>query len=177
MGGILMFETERLTVAPIEVKHLDDLYLVYSSNPDYLWITEGIADGVGVYTRDQMLRDLQVAEWTGRTPLGVFRREDRKLIGILEYWERSDTDGMPWLGLLMIHRDCQRRGFGRESAEGFLQWAVSQGWPEVRLGVVEENRDALPFWRALGFREYETKEKRFPSGMKQVICMRYVTAP
>ncbi|MDN4592834.1 GNAT family N-acetyltransferase [Polycladomyces subterraneus] len=172
-----MFETQRLTVARIEDEHLDDLYHVYLSNSDYLRITEGTPDGVGVYTRDQMLRDLQVAEWTGRTSLGVFRREDRKLIGVLEYWERSDTDGMPWLGLLMIHRDCQRRGFGRESAEGFLQWVVARGWPEVRLGVVEENVDALPFWRALGFREYERKEKRFPSGVKQVICLRYEPAP
>lgn len=80
---------------------------------------------------------------------------------------------MPWLGLLMIHRDFQRRGFGRESAGGFLQWAATQGWPEVRLGVVKENRDALSFWRALGFREYERKEKRLPSGVKQIICMRY----
>jgi RimJ/RimL family protein N-acetyltransferase len=168
-----VFETQRLTVAPIEDEHLNELYLVYLSNPDYLRLTEGTPDGVGVYTRDQMLRDLQVAEWTGRIPLGVFRREDRKLIGILEYWERSDTDGMPWLGLLMIHRDFQRRGFGRESAGGFLQWAATQGWPEVRLGVVKENRDALSFWRALGFREYERKEKRLPSGVKQIICMRY----
>jgi len=171
-----MFETERLTVAPIGDGYLNDLYLVYLSNPDYLHITEGITDGVGVYTRDQMLRDLQVAEWTGRTPLGVIRREDRKLIGILEYWERSDTDGMPWLGLLMIRRDCQRRGFGREAAKGFLRWAADRGWPEVRLGVVEDNRAALSFWRALGFREYETREKRFPAGVKQVICMRYETA-
>ncbi|BCU83325.1 hypothetical protein JIR001_31080 [Polycladomyces abyssicola] len=79
-----MFETQRLTVAPIEDEHLNELYLVYLSNPDYLCLTEGTPDGVGVYTRDQMLRDLQVAEWTGRIPLGVFRREDRKLIGILD---------------------------------------------------------------------------------------------
>src|SRR5690606_40241355 len=76
-----MFATERLTVAPIEEEHLDDLFAVYVSNPDYLRLTEGTADGVGVYSKEQMLRDLQVAEWTGRTPLGVFLREGRQLIG------------------------------------------------------------------------------------------------
>jgi len=168
-----MFATERLTVAPIEEEHLDDLFAVYVSNPDYLRLTEGTADGVGVYSKEQMLRDLQVAEWTGRTPLGVFLREGRQLIGFLEYWERADTDGKPWLGLLMIHRDYQRRGFGSEIATGFLDWAKFRGWPEVRIGVLEENKKALAFWRSLGFEPYASKEKRMVSGLKNVVCMRY----
>lgn len=168
-----MFATERLMVARIDEDHLDDLYAVHVSNPDYLRLTEGTSDEVGVYSKDQMLRDLQVAEWTGRTPLGVFLREGHKLIGFLEYWEQAETDGKPWLGLLMIHRDYQRRGFGSEITKGFLRWAESRGWPEVRIGVLEENEKALAFWRSLGFEPYAVKEKRMPSGLKSVVCMRY----
>jgi RimJ/RimL family protein N-acetyltransferase len=168
-----MFATERLTVAPIHEDHLDDLYAVHVSNPAYLRLTEGTSDGVGVYSKEQMLRDLQVAEWTGRTPLGVFLREGHKLIGFLEFWERAETDGKPWLGLLMIHRDFQRRGFGSEIAKGFLRWAESRGWPEVRIGVLEGNEKVLAFWHSLGFEPYTIKEKRMPSGLKSVVCMRY----
>ncbi|MDN4593013.1 hypothetical protein [Polycladomyces subterraneus] len=57
-----MFATERLTVPPIDEDHLDDLYAVYISSPDYLRLTEGTSDGVDVCSKEQMLRDLQVAE-------------------------------------------------------------------------------------------------------------------
>ena len=77
------------------------------------------------------------------------------------------------LGLLMIHRDYQRQGYGREIAEEFLHWAESRNWPEIRIGVLEENTGALAFWRSLGFEQYDVKEKRMPGGIKNVICMRY----
>jgi RimJ/RimL family protein N-acetyltransferase len=167
-----MFSTERLAVSPIREEHFDDLYAVYLSNPDYLRMTEGTDDGVGVYTKEQMLRDLQVAEWTGRTPLGVFLRAERKLIGVLEYWEQADTDGKPWVGLLMIHRDHQRKGYGAEVAKAFLRFAEECGWPEVRLGVLKDNESALAFWSSLGFEPFDIREKRLPAGLKKVICMR-----
>ena len=168
-----MFTTERLTIGPIEEDHLDDLYAVYVSNPDFLQLTEGTTYGVGVYSKEQMLRDLHVAEWTGRTPCGVFLREKHELIGFLEYWERAETDKKPWLGLLMIHRDYQRRGFGLEIVKGFLRWTEFLGWAEVRIGILEQNEKSLFFWRSLGFEPYEVKEKRMPSGLKNVVCMRY----
>jgi GNAT superfamily N-acetyltransferase len=73
----------------------------------------------------------------------------------------------------MIHRDFQRRGFGSEIAKGFLRWAESRGWPEVRIGVLEGNEKVLAFWHSLGFEPYTIKEKRMPSGLKSVVCMRY----
>jgi GNAT superfamily N-acetyltransferase len=106
--------------------------------------------------------------------LGVFLREGHERIGFLEYWERAETDGKPWVGLLMIHRDYQRQGFGSEIAKGFLRWAESRGWPEVRVGVLEENKEALAFCRSLGFEPYAVKEKRMPSGLKNVVFMRYL---
>lgn len=168
-----MFSTNRLHIKPIEAIHVDCLYQVYMSNPDYVNLAEGTNDGIGTYTKEQMLRDLHIAELTGRKVIGIFKKEDQNLIGFLEYWEKADVDQMPWLGLVIIHKKYQRKGYGTEVTKAFLQWATSAGWPEVRIAVVEDLKDVLSFWQSLGFQPFAKQEKRFPSGMKQLVCMKY----
>lgn len=167
-----MFVTQRLQVAHMEETHVQALYQVYQSNKDYLQLTEGTGDGVGVYTEEQMLRDFQLAEWMGRKTLGIFLRERMKLIGVLEYMEQAE-DGRPWIGLIMIHGRDQRCGFGSEALSAFLRRAQDRGWHEIRAAVMEENHAALKFLDHLRFERYAVKQKRTPSGIKQFICLQY----
>ncbi|AKM17832.1 GNAT family N-acetyltransferase [Geobacillus stearothermophilus] len=168
-----MFETDRLLIKPIESIHVNALYEIYMSNPDYVNLTEGTTDGEGSYTKEQMLRDLHIAELTGRQVMGIFKKMDQEMIGFLEYWEKADVDQMPWLGLLIIHKKYQGKGYGTEVTKGFLQWATSVGWPEVRIAVVKDLKDVVSFWQSFGFLPFAEKDKRFPSGMKQLVCMKY----
>ncbi|QKG84418.1 GNAT family N-acetyltransferase [Kroppenstedtia pulmonis] len=164
-----MFSTKRLHTAPIEEQHFHELHAVHLSNPEYLLM----AEGEETFTKEKMLQELRNAKEAGRTPLGVFLSKDNELVGFLEYWEQAETDGKPWIGLLMIHHDHQRSGYGSEIAKGFLRWAESKGWYEVRIGVLDKNKEAFLFWRSLGFEVFEVKETKMPSGIKTVFCMRH----
>ncbi len=58
------------------------------------------------------------------------------------------------IGLLLLAEPWQRQGFGR-AFERLVARTLAD-WPEittVRIGVVENNADALAFWRKLGYRE------------------------
>ncbi|MED3645196.1 GNAT family N-acetyltransferase [Caldifermentibacillus hisashii] len=124
-----MFGSKRLYASLIKEDDLEELYQIYISNKDYLQLTEGISDGIGVYTKEQ------VAEWMGRKTLGIYMRDNMKLIGVLEYMERA-VDGNPWIGLIMIHNQYQSQGYGSEFLKSFLCWAQHQGWNEIRAVVI-----------------------------------------
>lgn len=78
MRGRNMFGSKRLYASLIKEDDLEELYEIYISNKDYLQLTEGISDGIGVYTKEQMLWDFQVAEWMGRKTLGIYIRDNMK---------------------------------------------------------------------------------------------------
>jgi hypothetical protein len=67
-----MFGSKRLYASLIKEDDLEELYQIYISNKDYPQLTEGISDGIGVYTKEQ------VAEWMGRKTLGIYMRDNMK---------------------------------------------------------------------------------------------------
>jgi ribosomal protein S18 acetylase RimI-like enzyme len=60
------------------------------------------------------------------------------------------TSDVAYLGLLLVHPDHQRRGFGRQLYQHTREVAAL---PRVRIAVLDNNPDALAFWRRLGFTE------------------------
>ncbi len=79
---------------------------------------------------------------------------DDTMIGCAEVirgWPRIDIG---FIGLLMLSEKYQGLGYGRLSFNE-LEKCIST-WPEItrlRLAIVESNKPAFPFWRALGFNE------------------------
>jgi diamine N-acetyltransferase len=54
---------------------------------------------------------------------------------------------------LMIDRRFQGRGFGRGALEAIVELIRSRGLPTIRLSVVQDNEQALEFYRRNGFAE------------------------
>ncbi|HEY9294418.1 MAG TPA: GNAT family N-acetyltransferase [Microlunatus sp.] len=83
--------------------------------------------------------------WAGRDELA-------SVVDLLRGYPAADC---AFVGLLLVRFELQGTGLGRQTWQE-VEGLVS-GWPEIRrfrLAVVETNaRTALPFWRALGFRE------------------------
>ncbi|MFB7829423.1 GNAT family N-acetyltransferase [Streptomyces hydrogenans] len=63
------------------------------------------------------------------------------------------ADPDPWLGLLMVHADERRAGFGRRLAGHVEDGFRTAGRAGLRLAVLENNPTALAFWTALGYEE------------------------
>ncbi len=61
--------------------------------------------------------------------------------------------GMAWLGLVLVGREHQRQGLGRELVRALELEVARLRWTELRLAVLTGNGAALSFWRALGYSE------------------------
>jgi ribosomal protein S18 acetylase RimI-like enzyme len=83
--------------------------------------------------------------------LGVREPASGRLVGLMEAVRGYPAEGTWYVGLLLLLPEQRGRGLGRAVARAFEAWAAAQDADRIMLSVVEENRRALRFWRALGF--------------------------
>ncbi len=84
---------------------------------------------------------------------------DHQLIGCAGMLRGFRTDNRVMLGLLLISEKYQGQGNGARAYADLEKIITS--WPgidTVRLGVIETNLAAFPFWRKMGF--IETGERK-----------------
>ena len=150
---MLELETRRLRLREATADDLPALLTVYVSNPDFIRMREGSRGEPGYYDLEMMQRDWQIAQiMPGRVMMGIWHKETEQLIGVADFLDENHSDGMPWLGLLMIASPFHRQGFGTEAFSRLADhFRADRGWTVMRLGVRPENVSALAFWRHLGF--------------------------
>jgi GNAT superfamily N-acetyltransferase len=162
----LMFQTRRLVMTEAAEDDVDALLSVALSNPDFTGDHEGSDGEPGRFDRDMLERDLAVA-WMhpARHPL-VLRNKDEPahVIGWAEILDEHPHDHVPWIGLLEVHQQEQRNGYGREAVAALVDWARKRGAPALRLGVDEGNIAGSAFWQSMGFRHVDQRERVGPSG-------------
>lgn len=163
---VLVIETERLLIEDATEQDVAGLLQVALSNPEFTGDHEG-TDGEAVrFDRDMLERDLAVA-WTdpARHPLVLRDRSDpTRIIGWAEVLDEHPRDRVPWIGLLEVHRQDQRRGYGREAAAALAAWARTGGAAAVRVGVDAGNDAGLAFWSSAGYSEVDQRERVSPAG-------------
>jgi RimJ/RimL family protein N-acetyltransferase len=158
------FETARLAVRALRGDELEALLPVYTSNPGYLALTEGAAGEPGRYDLEMLRRDYAVARMTpGRRLAGIFLRGSDEPVGVLDWLESNPSDGKPWVGLVMIRADRQRRGFASEALAGLLEQLRAGGAPAVRAGVIDRNDAGRALTRRLGFAPVSSTTMRMAS--------------
>ncbi len=172
-GSGTQFETERLVIRELREEDLAAVLPVYTSNPEYLALNEGSGGEPGRYDLDMLGRDFVVAQMTpGRTMAGIFLKGGDEPIGVLDWMEQNPTDGRPWLGLLIIRADHQRRGFASETLDAFVERLRSRGARTVRAGVIERNEGACEFARRLEFEPISSVAMRMASTEKVIVVER-----
>lgn len=169
----LTLETERLVLTEVTEDDVDGLLAVALSNPEFTGDHEGSAGEPGRFDRDMLERDLAVA-WMdpARHPL-VLRHKGHsgRVMGWAEVLDEHPRDLVPWIGLLEVHRQDQRHGYGSEAVTALLAWARAGGAPALRLGVDEGNASGFAFWQRLGFLEVDQRERVGPWGPVRVTVM------
>jgi L-amino acid N-acyltransferase YncA len=106
-----------------------------------------------------------------RHPLVLRRRSDGRVVGWAEVLDEHPRDGVPWIGLLQVHGQEQRRGLGREAAEALVGWAAARGATVLRVGVDEGNTAGAAFGQALGFSAVDERERVGPDGPVRVTVL------
>jgi RimJ/RimL family protein N-acetyltransferase len=166
------FETDRLVVRRLQADDLEALLAVYTSNSDYLQFTEGSGDEPGRYDIEMLERDVAVAQMTpGRQMAGIFLKQTGELIGVLDWMDENPSDGQPWIGLVMIRADWQRRGLAAEAFGGLADRLRSRGMSVLRAAVIQRNRAGRALAELLGFQTVSTTMKRLASGEEELIVL------
>lgn len=150
------FETDRLVVRGLQANDLEPLFAVYMSNPDYLHFTEGSGGEPGHYDIAMLERDAAVAQMTpGRHMAAIFLKRTGELIGVLDWMEENPSDGKPWVGLVMIRADWQRRGLAAEAVGGLAEHLRARGMSLLRSAVIKRNRVGWALAERLGVKSLE----------------------
>jgi RimJ/RimL family protein N-acetyltransferase len=169
---VIVFETPRLTASEVDEEDIAELLEVHLSNQAYLDLTEGSGGAAGAYDRGMLERDLAMSDMTpGRHTAALRLRDGGACVGVLDWMDENPNDGVPWIGLVMVHAEYQRRGLAAEAITGLADHGRSAGWMRLREGVLEGNDAGMALARSLGMREVERKPHKVAAGELELAVM------
>jgi len=162
--------TQRLTVEPLGAEQLPEALDVYLSRPEYVRLVEGSAGEPGHFDLGMLERDWAIARITpGRVLAAIRMQETGELVGLLDWIDANPTDGVPWIGLVLVAPSHERRGYAREVVAGLIE---QRNWLRVRAGVSADNVPGLALARTLGFERYAEVQGPSPATSPTVLLER-----
>jgi RimJ/RimL family protein N-acetyltransferase len=147
----MKIETSRLSLVLTEHPEAEmdpqAVLRVFNSNPDFIDDSEG-RTGKFAYTLDE------VRAWAMfQQPLRTHQRYfairpigKTELIGMGDMLTPHPRGNYAALGLLIMHRDWQGRGLGREAADVVEAMLAAEGWRELELVVLQVRPRSRRFW-------------------------------
>lgn len=142
-----------LTEHPGDLMEPDSVLRIFNSNPDFIDDSEG-RTGKFAYTLGE------VAAWEMfQQPLRTHQRYfavrpsgSDELIGMGDMMTPHPRGNYAALGLLILHREWQRQGLGREAAEALETMLAGERWAELELVVLQLRPRSRRFWESCGYR-------------------------
>ena len=151
----LRLETERFELHDITPEDLEDLCGVFESNADFLALRDNLAAPSGGYDPASVRQYCEGAMLDAlRHVLVVTDKESTTTVGLVDFVDESPADGVPWIGLVIIHQSYQRAGAGTSVVQTIAVHLASLGHSVVRMAVMEANDVGLRFVRRMGCEEY-----------------------
>ncbi len=148
-------ETRRLRIASVkDTDEASEFLPIFNSNPAYIEAFENLT-GKSRYDSS----DVEMYLWIETTRenshcLSIRLRASGELIGIASLVVPHPREPYPWIGLLLIHKEYQGKGFGKEALAAIEEVLAAQGWPEVRLGALKGLPEDRRFWEQMGYAVY-----------------------
>lgn len=138
-----------LALRPLTALDLPALQRVLEGAPGYAMRVGGAPPGPDE-AHDTLTALPPDVEASAKVVFGVF--EGEAMVGCADVIRGWPAPDVAFIGLLLLAEAHQGRGLGRLAYDRVE--AAIRAWPgcrRIRLGVVEANAQALPFWRACGF--------------------------
>ena len=162
------FIIESCTLKPLTPTHVSSINQLYSRCPGYFEMVDG--GEARTYTEEEIFEDVP----PGKTPkdkllLGLFDVED-ELVGIVDMVKGYPCEDSWFIGLLLLDPRLRGRGMGEKIINRLKDWLKSMDVRKVGIGVVEENKRALVFWKKMGF--VETGKKIMENSVKPVAIIK-----
>ena len=144
--GLQIFFVERLS------EDLDptELLPIINSNPDFVEQSEGVR-GKCAYSIEE-IEKVRRESW--REHLRVFAlrlKGNQRLVGYGDLLAPHPNGPWAAIGLLVIHKDFQSSGLGREAVDALHSMLAREGWFEVEVAVFHERQRSRLFWENCGY--------------------------
>lgn len=78
---------------------------------------------------------------------------DRQMVGCADICRDYPEAGIAYIGLLLFREAYQKRGYGSEALACIRSLGLSWQCHSLRVAVIENNLNALIFWKREGFKE------------------------
>ncbi|MBC8586900.1 GNAT family N-acetyltransferase [Paratissierella segnis] len=137
-----------VTLTTVSKGLLEEVLDIYVTNAEYFKVSSGEKPSLETIIEDK-----------NEIPPGLkLENKNYKLIkkgglniGVVDYLEGYPDKDTVYIGLLMIHGDYHRQGYGRAFIDRFARDMKLKGYKRLRLGVLEQNKKAFEFWTKMGF--------------------------
>lgn len=103
---------------------------------------------------------------------GVFDKD--LLIGVIDIVSDFPEKGEWIIGLLLLHPNTRGIGLGKGIHNLIKELVKNEGAQKLRIGVMEQNTDALIFWNKIGYKQIKiTEPRKFGIKESKVVVMNY----
>ncbi|RZF63233.1 GNAT family N-acetyltransferase [Sphingomonas populi] len=123
---------------------------LYARCADYFMLQDGepatLADALDLFRDvpdEKSSADQTIMGWRGESGL----------IAVAAVLRDYPSDGVWYLGFMVVDPAVRGQGIGRSIYASIEQWVAAHGAQQIRLAVLEANEAAERFWRSLGYRE------------------------
>jgi hypothetical protein len=154
-----------LLLKPITTEMLADLQSMYEASDDY-FIT---FTGQPVHPMQAANDYNQLLESNDRAIMAIWW-EDESIIGSLDFRFHHPTDGVLWLGALILQDETpgDRGEIGEWAIKILEEWLrIATDMTEIRTAAPLTAADAIRFWQHLGF-------ELMPELLRQPIAGKYI---
>jgi GNAT superfamily N-acetyltransferase len=139
-----MLTTPTHKITPISAADLPAITAIYNSNREFLRAHLGAER----LSEDWVWNEYEVTRELGFCCCKIVCSASGLTIGFLEFKLSEET----YLSLLMLHKDYQNSGVGKEVLQAFEAYAKRQNSKRVRIDAVSRYSEAVTrFWRNNGY--------------------------
>jgi RimJ/RimL family protein N-acetyltransferase len=148
-------QTDRLVLQALTQhdENLDpeEFLSVYNTNPDWIDASTQFT-GTTAYT----LNDVEMALWEETTRensrcFAIRLQENGEIIGVATLIASHPKGDFAALGLIILRREYQRRGFGSEALAAIENSLASEGWKVIEAAVMKATPVARAFFERYGY--------------------------
>ncbi|WP_134685714.1 GNAT family N-acetyltransferase [Brevibacillus migulae] len=157
---------KRITLTTLTPADFFSALDVYNSNPAYNEATLG--------TPDRTMQDLQL-EYETYAPipsshwLGIWTKE--RMIGLTHLLIENPHDQKSWIGLLLIHQDWQRQGYGREALALLENHVQEMNRDYLHTGILAQDTASLHFFGTNGYEQYRQIEGTYGQLIQPILML------
>jgi GNAT superfamily N-acetyltransferase len=142
---------------------------------DYLQLITGLPPGPAE-AQSLFVALPEGSSYDDKALIGVFVAPDVELIGVIDAVRDAPEPGEWWLGALLLDPAHRHHGLGTRLIHALETWVAALGGRAIYLSVVEQNTQALAFWRRLGFVEVERHQPQL-FGVRESVAIVFRSLP